>query len=178
VLYSKLSELKWLRIRASSFHSNLLQNGEEDSAFFTDAIFVNLFSLMQLEDLDWMGVCNSKVTTRVVSSLLLELNNIVILFKYYFLIPEELTWRAYRALLEGPFANSILESYSLGFKYYEYSQLKAPTLEGTADTVEDYRHCFELLGKLLDRMEENRKTFPWKTLFSDMEGSDGCVDFV
>jgi hypothetical protein len=77
---------------------------------------------------------------------------------------EQLTGKVYASLLEGPFANSILES---PFFFREYRRLMVlSNLDVTAATVEDHRHSLELLEKLVDRMEENRRKFPWKTLLS------------
>jgi hypothetical protein len=82
----------------------------------------------------------------------------------------KLTWKAYAALLEGPFANSILES---DFFEKEYDRLVACSsshLDATAaEAAEDPRHSLELLGKLKDRMEENRRKFPLKSLFSSTQ---------
>jgi hypothetical protein len=112
----------------------------------------------------------------------------------------KLTWKQYAPLLEGPFANSILES---PFFKKEYNRLLASsrrrqtsnvdaTAAGVAAGVaagaaagaaEDPRQALELLGKLQDRMEqalellgklqdrmeENRRKFPRKTLFSSVD---------
>jgi uncharacterized protein YfdQ (DUF2303 family) len=85
-----------------------------------------------------------------------------------------LTWKAYAALLDGPFANSILES---DFVKNEYDRLVAAStsnLDATAaGAAEDPRHSLELLGKLKDRMEENRRNFSWKSLFSSTQRKEG-----
>jgi hypothetical protein len=81
----------------------------------------------------------------------------------------KLTWKAYAALLDGPFANSILES---DFVEDKYDRLASSTsnLDATAaGAAEDPRHSLELLEKLKDRMEENRRKFPWKSLFSSIQ---------
>jgi hypothetical protein len=88
----------------------------------------------------------------------------------------QLTGKAYATLLEGPFADSILDS---PFIANEYRRLKASSwLDTTATSADDRLHSLELLKKLEDRMEENRVKFPWKTLFSAMEDSDGYLDLV
>jgi uncharacterized protein YfdQ (DUF2303 family) len=85
-----------------------------------------------------------------------------------------LTWKAYAALLDGPFSNSILES---DFVKNEYDRLVAAStsnLDATAaGAAEDPRHSLELLGKLKDRMEENRRNFSWKSLFSSTQRKEG-----
>jgi hypothetical protein len=89
----------------------------------------------------------------------------------------KLTWKAYAALLDGPFSNSILES---DFFKNEYDRLVAAStsnLDATAaGAAEDPRQTLELLGKLKDRMEENRRKFSWKSLFSSTQRKEG-VDF-
>jgi hypothetical protein len=72
MLHSNLSALKGLGIRSNSHHSNLRENGEADSAFLTDAIFVKVLSMMQLEHLIW-NAGNARVTSRVL--LLLDFYN-------------------------------------------------------------------------------------------------------
>jgi hypothetical protein len=89
----------------------------------------------------------------------------------------KLTWKAYAALLDGPFANSVLES---DFVMNEYDRLVAAStsnLDATAaGAAEDPRQTLELLGKLKDRMEENRRKFRWKSLFSSIQRNE-AVDF-
>jgi hypothetical protein len=85
-----------------------------------------------------------------------------------------LTEKAYAALLEGPFANSILEVDGFVFED-EYHRPWASTsnLDATAaGAAEDPRHSLELLGKLKDRMEENRRKFPWKSLLSSIRQNE------
>jgi hypothetical protein len=85
---------------------------------------------------------------------------------FYFFVVEQLMRKAYASLLERPFADSILES---PFFFREYRRLMVlSNLDVTAAAVEDHRHSLELLEKLEDRMEENRRKFPWKTLLSDI----------
>jgi hypothetical protein len=78
-----------------------------------------------------------------------------------------LTWKAYAALLDGPFANSILESPFIENEYGRLVASSTSNLDATA--AEDPRHSLEQLGKLKDRMEENRRKFPWKSLFSSVQ---------
>jgi hypothetical protein len=81
----------------------------------------------------------------------------------------QLTGKAFTALLEGPFAGTILELEGDIFA-------KEYLLDATGAAAEDHLHSLESLGKLRDRMEENRRSCPWKTLFSK---SDILVrDFV
>jgi hypothetical protein len=84
----------------------------------------------------------------------------------------KLTWKAYAALLDGPFANAILES---DFFESECHRLKAlSNLDATAaGAAEGPRHSLELLGKLKERMEENRRKFSWKSLFSAIQLKEG-----
>jgi hypothetical protein len=75
----------------------------------------------------------------------------------------KLTWKVYAALLDGPFANSILESDFLEKQYDRLVASSTSDLDATAaGAAEDPRHSLELLGKLKDRMEENRRKFSWK----------------
>jgi hypothetical protein len=94
------------------------------------------------------------------------------------LLDIQVTWKAYAALLEGPFANSILES---PFLEDEYDRLVASSMSNSDATAaiaaEDPRQTLELLGKLKDRMEENRKKFPWKSLFSKIRYSNVYTHF-
>jgi hypothetical protein len=55
-------------------------------------------------------------------------------------LSKQWTEKAYEALLEGPFGDSILTT--------AFSQI---------------------VGKLEDRLAENRRKFPWKTLFSSFD---------
>jgi hypothetical protein len=64
-LFWNLSDLKWLRIlNYGTSPSNLVEKYDEDSMFLMDAVFVNVFSLMQLEYLDFK-VKNARVSSRV-----------------------------------------------------------------------------------------------------------------
>jgi hypothetical protein len=84
---------------------------------------------------------------------------------FYFFVVAQLTKKAYAALLEGPFADSILESPF----FRDYRRLMCwSNSNATAAAVDDCLHSLELLDKLEDRMEGNRRKFPWKTLFSDI----------
>jgi hypothetical protein len=65
--------------------------------------------------------------------------------------------------LEGPFADSILES---DFLVEETCRLKVSSRLDAAEAAPDDRHqSLELLKKLKDRMLENRRKFRWKTIF-------------
>jgi hypothetical protein len=92
----------------------------------------------------------------------------------------QLTWKAYAALLDGPFANSILESDFLENKYDRLAGSSRPNLAATAaGAAEDPRHSLELFGKLKDRMEENRRKLSWKSLFSSVAlNRNHCEGFV
>jgi hypothetical protein len=86
----------------------------------------------------------------------------------------KLTWKAYAALFDGPFANSILESDFLEKEYDRLLVSSTSHLDATAaGATEDPRHSLELLGKLKDRMEENRRKFSWKNLFSSIRQKEG-----
>jgi hypothetical protein len=75
-----------------------------------------------------------------------------------------LTEKAYLALLEGPFADSILTT---DFFQDEQTQLRRPaTAEGGEMMNPVVQNSLEILGKLEDRLAENRKKFSWKTLHS------------
>jgi hypothetical protein len=89
----------------------------------------------------------------------------------------KLTWKAYAALLEGPFANSIFQSDFLEKEYDRLVASSTSNLDATAaGAAEDPRQTLELLGKLKDRMEENRRKFPWKSLYSSIQRKEG-MDF-
>jgi hypothetical protein len=89
----------------------------------------------------------------------------------------KLTWKAYAALLDGPFANSILESPFLEEEYGRLVASSAYNSDATAaGAAEGPRHSLELLGKLKDRMEENRRQSPWKSLFSSIQQKE-AMDF-
>jgi hypothetical protein len=85
------------------------------------------------------------------------------------------TGKAYAALLEGTFANYILDSDSFEIEYYRLKH--STSLDATAKAVDEKNYSLQSLKKLGDRMEENRIKFPWKTPFSVMEDSDS-TDFV
>jgi hypothetical protein len=103
-----------------------------------------------------------------------------IVIVYSFVIVEQLTWKAYAALLDGPFANSILESDFLEKEYDRLVASSTSNLDATAaGAAEDPRQTLELLGKLKDRMDENGRKFSWKTLFSSVDlNRIHCEGFV
>jgi hypothetical protein len=78
-----------------------------------------------------------------------------------------LTEKAYLALWEGPFADSILET---AFFQGEQTRLRRSAAEGGGGMMNPVvLNSHEILGKLEDRLAENRKKFPWKTLYSSIE---------
>jgi hypothetical protein len=87
------------------------------------------------------------------------------------------TWKAYAALLEGPFAESILQR---SFLFGENLRLQGFTDmdETGAEVGEDQRHSLDLIKKLEDRVMENVKKFPWKTTFPDILQDELCLDFT
>jgi hypothetical protein len=94
---------------------------------------------------------------------------------HHILIVGQFTAKAYAALLEGPFANSILETRLFEKEYYRLRHLVASTsnLDAmAAGAADEPRHSLELLGMLKDRMEENRRKFPWKSLFSSIRENE------
>jgi hypothetical protein len=103
-----------------------------------------------------------------------------IVIVYLFVIVGQLTWKAYAALLDGPFANCILESDFLEKEYDHMVASSTSNLDATpAGAAEDPRHSLELLRKLKDRMEENRRKFSWKSLFSSVAlNRNHCEGFV
>jgi hypothetical protein len=158
-------------LKLLSIDSYLLGKSEEHSVLLTNAIFVKALSLMHLEYFSF-DVENARVITRehfyhtliFKSNILLEWLTFKLCFIFFV---EQLTRKAFAALLEGPFADSILES---PFFLEEYRPLQVlSNLDETTEAVEDHRHSLELLKKLEDRMEEHRRKFPWKTLYSDID---------
>jgi hypothetical protein len=158
--------------------------------FIMDAVFVKVFSLMHLEYLDF-NVKNAKVNTLLYDdhtwSFIGNWNtlfishwshcNSVFLF-HYCTHAMQVTGKAYAALLEGPFANSILESDSFEDEYYRLRDSTRLGATGTTAVDDGERTLLlELLRKLDHRMVENKEKFPWKTPFSVMEDLKGCPDF-
>jgi hypothetical protein len=72
-------------------------------------------------------------------------------------LSDQWTEKAYEALLEGPFADSILTT-----AIFQTRRRKSAG-EGGGGMI---------LGKLEDRLAENRRKFPWKTLFSSFDIQD------
>jgi hypothetical protein len=78
-----------------------------------------------------------------------------------------LTEKAYLALLEGPFTDSILTT---TFFQSEQTRLrKSGAAEGGGKMNPVVQNSLEILGKLEDLLAENRRKFPWKTLYSTIE---------
>jgi hypothetical protein len=80
-------------------------------------------------------------------------------------LSNQWTEKAYEALLEGPFADSILET---AFFQDEQTRLRKSAGEGGMMNPV-VQNSVEILGKLEDRLEENRRKFPWKTFYSSIE---------
>jgi hypothetical protein len=169
--------LKGLKICSSSVDVDVLLNyrREKPSVFLTDAVFVKVFSLMQLEYLE-LEVDNAMVTTRVrygSVKIVLEYYNVVktqvVLVVCSFFVVEQLTGKAYAALLEGPFADSILES---PFLSKEYRRIKISSRG--AEMVDDQHHSLELLQRLKDRVMENRVSRGRLSSWTS-SGMDGCT---
>jgi hypothetical protein len=79
-----------------------------------------------------------------------------------------LTEKAHEALLEGPFADSILTT---AFFQDEQNRLReSVAAEGGGGLMNSVvQNSLEILGKLEDRLAENRRKFPWKTLYSNID---------
>jgi hypothetical protein len=80
-------------------------------------------------------------------------------------LSNQLTEKAYLALLEGPFAESILET-----RFFRAAQgrvrYSATAAGGGGGGMMNpaVQNSLKILGKLQDRLVENRRKFPWKTL--------------
>jgi hypothetical protein len=78
-----------------------------------------------------------------------------------------LTEKAYLALLEGPFADSILTT---TFFQREQTRLRKSAGGGGGGMMNPVvQNSLEILGKLEERLAENRRKFSWKTLVSFFE---------
>jgi hypothetical protein len=95
----------------------------------------------------------------------------------FYLFRIQWTWKAYAALLEGPFADSMLRSPRFCVEHIR-PELSFNVDETGAETVEDQRHSLELLKKLEDRAMENVNKFPWKTTVPEIFKDEGCLDFT
>jgi hypothetical protein len=82
-------------------------------------------------------------------------------------LSNQVSEKAYLALLEGPFADSILET---DFFQDEQTRLReSAAAEGGGGMMNSVvQNSLEILGKLEDRLAENRRKFPWKTLYTDI----------
>jgi hypothetical protein len=80
----------------------------------------------------------------------------------------QLTAKAFAALLEGPFANSILE---LGDSFEDEEEgncLPSKCLDGTRSGVDGHHLSLELMNTLKHQMMENRRKFPCVVYASKM----------
>jgi hypothetical protein len=75
-----------------------------------------------------------------------------------------LTENAYLALLEVPFADSILKTDLFQTEMTRLRNSGAARGRGMMNPA--VQNSLEILGKLKDRLAENRKKFPWKILSS------------
>jgi hypothetical protein len=82
-------------------------------------------------------------------------------------LSNQWTEKAYEALLEGPFADSILTT---TFFQREQTRLRKSGAAGEEGGMMNpvLQNSLEILGKLEDRLAENRRKFPW-TLYSSIE---------
>jgi hypothetical protein len=81
-------------------------------------------------------------------------------------LSNQWTEKAYGALLEGPFADSILTTDFFLDEQTRLMRESAPA-EGGAEMMNPaVQNSLEILRKLEDRLAENRRKFPWKTLYS------------
>jgi hypothetical protein len=78
-------------------------------------------------------------------------------------LSNQLSEKGYLALLEGPFADSILTTAFFRNEQYRLRRSAAGGEGGMMNPV--VQNSLEILGKLEDRMAENRRKFPWKTLY-------------
>jgi hypothetical protein len=82
-------------------------------------------------------------------------------------LSNQVSEKAYLALLEGPFADSILET---DFFQKEQTRLRESGAAGEGGMMNPVvQTSLEILGKLEDRLAENRRKFPWKIPFSFFE---------
>jgi hypothetical protein len=150
--------LKWLQIHYFPFCIS------KESGALTDAVFLELFSLMQLEHFYFDIWRNKPVLLKFILRKYFSLFN----NHNYICLSNQLTDKAYLALLEGPFADSILETSFFGNGQYRLRESAAA--EGGGGMVNPVvENSLEILGKLEDRLAENRRKFPWKTLHSSIK---------
>jgi hypothetical protein len=83
-------------------------------------------------------------------------------------LSNQWTKKAYEALLEGPFADSILTT---TFFQREQTRLRKSAGGGGGGGMMNpvVQNSLEILGKLEERLAENRRRFSWKTPVSFFE---------
>jgi hypothetical protein len=164
--------LKWLFIQDVS--SDPCEGTDDETMFVTDAVFVKVFSLMRLEYFAFFVD-----TTRVGGDMFIYFSNWKVnnsqVCKFFIL--TQLTEKAYEALWEGPFADSIRDSVLFS---EELKRLRDGPPAAKVCAVD--QKSLEILKKLDCRVLENGSKFPKKAFFQPVGSppmlSNLCYDFI